>query len=86
VGKQQADLMVHFALNSLGLLHAETMPRSNEPVKIVLRFAQPPDLAGYFDLRQYLAGLVQMEVDLLPDFTLSPAQLQREVEWIWQGE
>jgi tetratricopeptide (TPR) repeat protein len=67
------------AVTNLGILTPYT-PHTNP--KIVVRFAQSPDLATFFTLKQSLATLLHLEIELLPAFTLSPAQLQNDVEWI----
>jgi len=64
-------------VEALGLL------AGSEPIKIVVRFVQAPDLVLFFHLRHSLASLLQREVDLLPDFALSASYKQGQVEWIW---
>jgi DNA-binding transcriptional ArsR family regulator len=56
---------------------------ATDPLKLVVRFAQPPDLPTFFALRQHLATLLHQDIDLLPDFALAPAQMQEEIEWLW---
>jgi len=77
---EQDTLVTQYAMTGIGLLNATT----SQPAKFVVCFDEPPDLATFFRLRQHLASLSHLDVDLLPDFTLSPAQLQHEVEWIWR--
>ena len=80
--REQGSLAEGFLVSNIGLLAARGPVSTQAPAKIVARFDAAPDLAGFFHLRQHLASLLHLEVDLLPDFILSPAQLEH-VEWLW---
>lgn len=80
--KVQPALAAHYAVSSVGLASSEPASRY---AKIVVRFTQPPDLESYFTLKQHLSATLQVEVDLVPDFSPSPVLAQSAVEWIWEG-
>jgi tetratricopeptide (TPR) repeat protein/DNA-binding transcriptional ArsR family regulator len=74
---ERATLERDYGITSLGILPG------NEPVRIIVRFTQTPDLAAFFHLRINLASLLHLEVDLLPEFVLSSLQPASAIEWIW---
>ena len=83
--REQAALSAHYAMTRIGILKAATPSQPpQDAAKVVVSFHESPDLANFFTLRQHLTSLLHLEIDLLPDFTLSPAQLQHDVEWIWR--
>jgi Tfp pilus assembly protein PilF len=76
--EQRVTLASDYGVEGVGLSSA-----SGEAARIVVSFIHLPDLAHFFVLRQYLATHLGCEVELLPDFALTPAQ-QGDVEWLWQ--
>jgi DNA-binding transcriptional ArsR family regulator len=78
--REQPALVEQYAVTAVGIL-----PAARDSAKIVVCFAHSPDLASFFTLKDQLAILSHLEIDLLPDFTLSPMQLQNEVAWIWHS-
>lgn len=82
--QDQAALAAHYSITGLGVMRSPTSPPAAPQAKIVISFANVPDLAGFFTLKQQFSTLLHLDIDLLPDFTLSPTQLQNDVEWVWQ--
>ena len=82
--REQAALTTQYAMTGIGVLNAAASQSAHATAKIVARFDDSPDLATFFTLRQHLATLLHLDVDLVPDFSLSPTQLQHEVAWIWR--
>jgi hypothetical protein len=76
--REQAALASNYSITGIALLVGSQLP------KIVVCFRQSPDLATFFALKQSLANLCHLEIELLPDFALSSSQLQNNVEWIWR--
>jgi tetratricopeptide (TPR) repeat protein len=79
--KVQPALAAHYAVSSVGLAPSEPTSRY---AKIVVRFTQPPDLERYFTLKQHLSDTLQVEVDLVPDFSPSPMPAQSAIDWLWE--
>jgi predicted nucleotidyltransferase len=79
--KVQPALAAHYAVSSVGLASSEPISRY---AKIVVRFTQRPDLETYFTLKQHLSDMLQVEVDLVPDFSSSPVPTQSAVDWLWE--
>ena len=74
--QEKATLAARYGVIALAIL-------TTAPTKIVVRFAQPPDLPTFFALRQHLTIVLHQDIDLLPDFALAPEQVQAEIEWLW---
>jgi hypothetical protein len=82
--RELPGLAAGYAIRRAGLIQSDaSSDPTGESSKIVVGFSQTPDLITFFTLRQQLATLLHLEVDLLPDFTLSLLQ-QSSVDWIWQ--
>jgi tetratricopeptide (TPR) repeat protein len=80
LGKEQPRLAEHYAVVALGL--APSAPTAHY-AKVIVRFAQLPDLENYLNLKHHLADILQMEVDLLPEFVAAQTPMSTTVEWIW---
>jgi len=77
----QQELATRFAVSDLGLL----MPNQlSPPWRLVVHFAQTPDLEHFFALKHYLTASLQAEVDVVPDFVCAAMPTQQNVEWLWQ--
>jgi tetratricopeptide (TPR) repeat protein len=77
---EQATLTTQYAVAALGFAVAEPPTRF---AKIIVRFAQLPDLAGYLHLKTQLATLLQMEIDLIPEVSAASATLPEQTNWVW---
>ncbi len=83
-GCQQA-LLDRFAITTLGLTtSSEASTGQVARLCVIVHFAQPPDLAHYFRLKEYLADLLQTEVDVVPDSVATATPSPPQVDWLWQ--
>jgi tetratricopeptide (TPR) repeat protein len=76
----QSELTQCHAVGALGLAPMEPNSRY---LKIVVRFTSLPTLEHYLALKQALAAMVQMDVDLLPEIGPAPAVADRDIQWLW---
>src|SRR5690606_33182081 len=84
--QQSARLQNIYRLVALGLM-GET-PATESGLRLAVRFAEPPDLAGFFTLEAELSRLLACPVDLLPvDLApASPVGRPPTVTWVWQAK
>ncbi|HXF60829.1 MAG TPA: tetratricopeptide repeat protein [Caldilineaceae bacterium] len=84
--QQSARLQSAYGLVALGLVGEPTSPGAI--VRLAVRFARPPDLAGFFTLEAELGRLLDFAVDLLPADLMPalPVDPLPAVTWVWQAK
>ncbi|MBW7883808.1 MAG: tetratricopeptide repeat protein, partial [Caldilineaceae bacterium] len=80
---REQDLRRRFAIDALGVIsHPVTEPR----LRVLVRFADWPDLAEYLALKRQLSEFLAMEIDLIPAVDHAHTTFKTDTEqvhWVW---